>query len=413
MKTPYLKWLFAIVFLISPWIGVHAQDRPAPEQHNFVITEGKVTITQVFCIPEQCEEQQGTFSGSFTATLNGDQIALSNIAVKSDVPFTLPADPHTDRDGAVYDANFSFDGRVLILEGIINSSAFDGPIVNYSLVAEIDVVSPIGFDQNGYFLARQDFRKCAAPLCGGIFVKHVNHKRLQCPDGRFRSECYIGTPDWSKIGFNPFTAVPSEDFNTSLLLKGTTDYSVELGRFWAEKAFYPAGTRAPTGTFFAAENNGIVCITSPCFSFDQYTLNSKKPVAKISDLDLTQTGASEEEIASAYAIMAEGEPVLIAGVNRKVRQLAGVGVKLVASQFYLPVKGVQPGECKEGYKPGVNGCATANGCVFPLLELAVYGGARPDDGVEAPSAPISYECVDACEEPAVPVSNGYCALFLP
>lgn len=413
MRIIYSKWLFILIVTLAPWAGLNAQQGSDPNLYDFSITEGKATITQVFCIPGQCEEQQGEFTGTFKASFSNDQIALSDINTKSELDFTLPEDPHTDRNGSVYDARYYFDGQVLVLEGSIDSSAFDGPIIHYSLTAEVTDSVPVGFDQDGYFLARQDFRKCAAPLCGGIFVKQVNHKRLRCPDGRFRNECYVGTPDWSKLGVNPFGALPEPGFDSEVLLKGTIDYTIELGGFTAEKAYFAAGTREPSGTFYGVENNGIVCITSPCFSFDQYTLNSKKEVGRISDLDLTRTGASEKEITLAYELMAEGETVLMAGVNRRVRQFAGIGVKLVVSQFYLPIKADLPNECEDGYKMTENGCATANGCVYPLLELATYGGVRPDERIIAPSEPISYECVATCEEPAQPVSNGYCALYLP
>lgn len=408
MKITCLKWLIAVTVICLPWFGANALLPADPSLYSFVITQGKVTITPVFCIPEQCQEQSGEFAGTFNATINGDQIRLSDIQMKSELDFVLPEDPQTDRNGAVYDARFYFSGTELVLEGVINSSAFDGPIVTYSLTAQLSVKPPVGFDQNGYYLARQDFRKCASPMCGGIYVKHVNKRVMRCPNGRSSNECYIGTPDWSKLGFYPFANLPSTD--SAILLKGVVDRSVEFGRFTAEAAFSPAGKKAPTGTFYGVENNGIMCITSPCFSFDQYTLNSKNPVGKISNLDLTRSGASEKDMETAYALMAEGDTVLIAGVNRRERQMAGVGIKLVASQFYLPIRAEDPKVCEDGYKPAEKGCVTANGCTYPQLELAAYSGVRPIEG-EDPM--ISYSCVDTCDLPGVLVSNGYCNLYLP
>lgn len=410
MKITCMKWLLTALVACLPWFGAQALLPEISGTYSFVITQGKVTITPVFCIPEQCQEQSGEFAGTFNATLTGDQIRLSDIQMKSELDFTLPEDPQTDRNGAVYDARFYFNGTELVLEGLINSSAFDGPIVNYSLTALVSVKPPVSFDQNGYYLARQDFRKCASPMCGGIYVKHVNNRVMRCPNGRASSECYIGTPDWSKLGFNPFGAVELPGMNSQIMLKGKVDYSIDFGGFAAESAFAPAGKKSPTGTFYGVENNGIVCITSPCFSFDQYTLNSKNRVNKISDLDLTRTGASEKAIQTAYELMAEGETVLIAGVNQRVRQMAGVGIKLLASQFYLPIKAEDPKACEDGYKPGEKGCVTANGCLYPQLELAAYGGAQP---IEGEDPVISYSCVDTCDFPGVLVINGYCNLYLP
>jgi hypothetical protein len=408
MKITCMKWLLAALVFGMPWFGANALLPADPALYSFTITQGKVTITPVFCIPELCQEQSGEFTGTFNAAIRGDQIRLSEIQMKSELDFTLPEDPQTDRNGAVYDAKFYFNGTELVLEGIINSSAFDGPIVNYSLTAQLSVKPPVGFDQNGYYLARQDFRKCAAPMCGGIYVKHVNNRVMRCPNGRASTECYIGTPDWSKLGFYPFANLPSID--SAIVLKGVIDHKVRLGRFVAESAFSPAGKKSPSGTFYGVENNGIVCITSPCFSFDQYTLNSKTRVSKISDLDLTRAGASEEDMQTAYALMAEGETVLIAGVNQRARQMAGVGIKLLASQFYLPIKAEIPKACEDGYKPTDKGCMTANGCVYPQLELAAYSGVRP---IEGEDPVINYSCVHTCDLPGVLVSNGYCNLYLP
>lgn len=408
MKKIHMKWLFALLVVCVPWLSAHALIAPptAEGTYSFSITQGKVTVTPVFCIPEQCQEQSGAVAGTFDATIKGDQIRLSNIQVKSEVDFTLPEDPQTDRNGAVYDARFYFNGQELVLEGLIDSSAFDGPIVQYSLVAQVTGKPVAEFDPNGYYLARPDYRKCAAPMCGGIYVKQVNHRILRCPNGRASSECYIGTLDWQKIGVYPFASLSTTD--NPILLKGTIDSSERYGRFVAEGAFAPAGKKAPSGTFYGVENNGIVCITSPCFSFNQYTLNSNR-AGKISDLDLTRTGASEADIQAAYALMAESEPVLIAGVNQRVRQLAGTGIRLAASQFYLPIKATVPEECEEGYKPTERGCFTANGCEHPYLELATFPGVKPEDGRVAPT----YSCVKSCDPPAELVSNGYCNLYLP
>lgn len=398
----------AFLLLFSPLSFVHALIAP-PESSQFEITQGKVSIKAVFCIPELCEERSGELTGTFDATFLGKQIQLSNINVKSELEeFALPEEPHTDANGSVYDAQYRFDGKTLVLEGLIDSSAFDGPIVRYSLTAVVAGSVDVGFDPNGYYLARQDYRKCAAPLCGGIFIKPVNNGRLICHDGRVSSECYIGTPDWSKLGFNPFAELNSSNLNGQLLLQGEVDYSVELGRFLARDALAPTGKARTKGTYFGVENNGLMCISSPCFSFDEYTLNSKR-VQKISDINLTRTGASEKDIQKAYELMAERNTVVIVGHNQRYRGFSGIGVRLVATQFYLPVHPVSISDCPKAYAPGELGCETRNGCLYPLLEQIIIGG-FPTDRIIAPP---TFECVTHCEKPAVQVSEGYCTLSLP
>lgn len=398
-----MRWTVVLAWLLLPLNMAAAQEDIRPALYHFEITQGKVSIQPVFCVPELCQTQEGEFFGTFDAVFMNDRIFLSNIVMKSDVDFVLPEDPYTDVNGAIYDAQHYFDGQTLMLEGTINSSAFDGPIVQYSLTAEI-ASAEIGFDPTGFYLARPDYRKCASPMCGGIFINPVNRSRMECPDGSISNECYVGTVDWGKIGFNPFSETDSDQ----LLLQGSVENDIRFGLFTAINAFSAAGKTRLKGKFYGVENNGILCISSPCFSFDEYLLNSKRS-QPISDIDFSRTGASEKAIDQAYRLMAEGEAVIFVGENRRYRGFSGIGLRLVASQFFLPIKaGVR--DCPAGYTPGELGCETRNGCLYPLLEQTVYGGARPIDEALLPPA---FECVTHCEEPAMPAGDGYCVLYLP
>ena len=199
-------WTAAVLAFGLSFSPANAQPPPpSSEIQHFDITEGKVTVQPVFC-RRPCEAQSGEFTGSFDAVFARDRILLSNIVLKSEVDFKLPEDPYTGVGGAVHHAKHYFDGRTLVLEGSVDQSAFDGPIVTYSLIAEV-AEEAAGFDPHGYYLARQDYRKCSAPLCGGIYLKAINGKALQCLNGSRQRECYIGTPDWSKLGFNPLAKV--------------------------------------------------------------------------------------------------------------------------------------------------------------------------------------------------------------
>ncbi|MBC6906955.1 hypothetical protein DWB84_16020 [Saccharophagus sp. K07] len=363
-----MKWVAVFLLLFTPFGLTHALI-VAPDQQSFEITQGKVSIKPVFCIPERCQERSGELTGTFDATFLGDEIRLSNINVKSELEeFKLPEDPHTDVNGAVYDARYKFDGEILVLEGVIDSSAFDGPLVRYSLTAKVRNSLAVGFDPHGFYLAHQDYRRCAAPHCGGIFIKAVNDARLICHDGRASKECYIGTPDWRKLGFNPFAVTNSEQ----LLLQGDVDYTVELGRFVARAALAPAGNDNRKGSYFGVENNGLMCISSPCFSFDEYLLNSDKAQA-ISDVDLSRTGASEKDIQRAFELMAEKEAVIIVGRNQRYKGFSGTGVRLLATQFYLPVDANAAENCPKGYISSELGCETPRGCPFPLQEKVTTG----------------------------------------
>lgn len=192
------------------------------------------------------------------------------------------------------------------------------------------------FNPQGYYSFRPDLRKCVSPLCGGIFVKAVNRVLTRCVDGSLQAECYVATVSNKQ----------NLDIGAAALLHGRIKAKIyegfgNLGVFELKSAFSPATAAVGAGSFVGLENNGIVCITTPCFSVDQYLLNKTK-LRVISGIDFTEVGASKELIAKAYAIMADGGVLLASGVNKQVAEVAGTGISFVANQFYLPIEpGVQ------------------------------------------------------------------------
>lgn len=218
---------------------------------------------------------------------------------------------------------------LLMLFGVATTSnAKDTALINPFDPLPLPLLSG-DFEQYGYYTFRQDFRKCASPMCGGIFVKSVNHKVTRCADGSFRTECYLGTVDnRSNI---PLKQVA--------LLRGFIRPTVfgGFGSFVLKSAFKPASLQPGQGQFVGLENNGLFCITSPCFSYNQYVLNSDVNRV-ISGLDLQAVKANEKVLQLAWDRLANGQVLIAAGYNKKVRELAGVGITFVANQVYLPIK---------------------------------------------------------------------------
>lgn len=184
----------------------------------------------------------------------------------------------------------------------------------------------------GFYTFRPDLRKCVSPLCGGIFVKAVNRKLTRCSDGQFQAECYVAS----------LTNRHAIGWTEAALLQGrikAKDYPGfgNLGAFVLAAAYRPATPSAGTGRFVGLENNGIVCITTPCFSTDQYWLNRNK-TKEVSGIDLSQVEASDGDLAEAIAIMAEGRVLLASGKNQQIQEQQGVGIAFIANQIYLPIK---------------------------------------------------------------------------
>jgi hypothetical protein len=185
-----------------------------------------------------------------------------------------------------------------------------------------------GFNTNGYFTFRRDLRRCPSPYCSGLFIKAVNRKVTRCADGSWLSECYVANVINSK----------GIDISHAALLKGAiiSNYISGFGAFDLKSAYRSASDKPGQGIFVGLENNGLVCITSPCFSYDQYVLNSNK-LRYISGIDLKNSGASAKAIDTATSILANGGVLLAAGINKQVQEFAGLGITFVANQMYFPI----------------------------------------------------------------------------
>ena len=200
------------------------------------------------------------------------------------------------------------------------------------------------FPQWGYYTVRRDFRKCISPICGGFFIKQNNLKATPCADGVFRNECYVSSIDWSSLNVESDQLAKIQSQTSSrLILRGNLvpekfDGFGEFGKLKVKEAFL-AVTNAPAkGTFVGLRDNGIVCVTTPCFSTDRLVLNKPKS-STVSSFDLSQVGATAEQIEIAEkAIFNQG--LIAAGRTKKtgdVDAISGGGVNFVATQFYLQV----------------------------------------------------------------------------
>lgn len=219
---------------------------------------------------------------------------------------------------------------------------------------------PIGAqaaDQNSvYYSVRPDFRRCVSPLCGGVFVQRVNQIGTRCADGRVQRECYVAEVDLSalKLSDDDAGTVQSKIKTGGVLLKGRLrnkafgDFGT-LGEFVAAEVWEAANDATPTGTFFRALDKNLVCITSPCLSFQIEKLNGRSQ-RDVAGVDLGPVGASDAQLQAAYVQMKEPEGILVAGSDDgTVSGPGGTAPTLIASQFYLPVRAdIAPQSCYVG-----------------------------------------------------------------
>ncbi|MBH8561420.1 hypothetical protein I8748_04370 [Nostoc sp. CENA67] len=200
------------------------------------------------------------------------------------------------------------------------------------------------FPQWGYYTVRRDFRKCISPICGGYFIKQVNLKATPCIDGVFREECYVSAIDWSSLKVAPDElAKIQNDDGSRVILRGSivpVEFPGfgEFGNLRVKEAFIAATDTPAKGTFVGLKNNGIVCITTPCFSTDKLVLNKPK-ISQVSSIDLSLTGATPEQIEAATREIF-GKGLITVGKTEVVNNLDPTkrDTKFVATQFYLRVE---------------------------------------------------------------------------
>ena len=201
-------------------------------------------------------------------------------------------------------------------------------------VAESSAKLRITLTEPEYFAAVRDMRRCASPLCGGFFVRAVNRASTRCADGTIAERCYVAELDLSVFGEEP----PALGWET--VLRGRIESKFfpvfgNLGEFVATEAYSSATRALGTGVHFRLADNGIRCITTPCFSISAELLNTSLQL-RLSNLDLSPVNADPEALQGAVEALTDGN-LVASGRLRLQRGMGGMGLELVSSQFYLPL----------------------------------------------------------------------------
>ncbi len=199
-------------------------------------------------------------------------------------------------------------------------------------------------ESSTYFRLQADLRLCPSPLCGGAFASRVNQALTQCADGSARTQCYVSEVDYSHLGLSGdrLTSFQAAALAGRALLRGVIlpgpsfGNSGPLGKLAVSEGWLAATNTAPEGPFFRVRDNGLRCITTPCFSIHEHRLNTLQH-RDISSVDLSRKGASAAKVEAGLAAI-NAASLLVAGINLLGETgPAGKGVELVASQFYLRV----------------------------------------------------------------------------
>ena len=197
----------------------------------------------------------------------------------------------------------------------------------------------------GFFTVRPDYRKCISPLCGGYWISLVNRRKTPCIDGTARKECYVASINWNPVDLTPeeIQLVDQLIAEGRILLQGkvvkrTWEGFGVLGELRVTRVLVSASDKKPVGDFVQLKENGIECVTVPCFNINEAHLNRKGFRLTVSRVDLLNVNASQEDIDEALESM-EDDGLFAVGSN-KPDPFPGPGengVRFDVSNFYLPL----------------------------------------------------------------------------
>lgn len=213
-------------------------------------------------------------------------------------------------------------------------------------------------ESSTYYALRHDFRRCAWPFCGGYWVREVNHDETTCADGTTASECYVTDLDLSALGLNERDRGELRGGIATALVRGEPGFATVEGRSIAvlnvSEAWRPLVEGEPVGDFFKIADNGIRCITTPCYTQEAAFLNHPWWFT-LERLDVRGVGATDEQLAAAWEALGN-EGLLVAGWARAVFLRHDVRLRIRAEQIYLPVRPSPAAPCDAQDARGVGMC---------------------------------------------------------
>ena len=278
-------------------------------------------------------------------------------------------------------------GTVAVITLILAITVPRGDV--YHTVTKTDDVSPASSapaepppDRSAYFTIRKDVRRCAAPMCGGYFVRRANNQRMKCSNRRDALDCYVAEIDW-----NGNTKVePNRALLRGEIVGGVKSRAGKFDRLRVLESWQGAGKNV-TSEFYRVRDLRINCITHPCMTHHEARLNSTFE-RDIAGVDLNKAGAPDAIIQEAVQAMRSQEGILVSGSHRRETGPAGTAEALVASQIYLRAMG-QTASTKPCIKTGCSGQVCSDQDVVTTCEYRT-----------------EYECYKkaACERQA----NGEC-----
>jgi hypothetical protein len=177
-----------------------------------------------------------------------------------------------------------------------------------------------------YYLIRTDAN-------GASFVKRANFASTTCADGTAAAECSVPGVDYSpaQLDQNDMSLLAGRP----MIVRGSlSSTGLSAREVWVAAVGTAGDDYAPvSGTIYRVKDNGVRCVTAPCPSDRETKLNGTT-TKDVAGVDLTRTGASDEQINDAYLAIASADGVFVDGSNVA---LSGKYQQLVATNFFTRV----------------------------------------------------------------------------
>ena len=185
-------------------------------------------------------------------------------------------------------------------------------------------------------------------------MRLVNRKVTPCGGGAIaRSECYIANVDLSRMPISEQArgnlaglVASGRALARGTIVTGRVDGFPELATLLVSEV-WPASSspRTPEGHFRLLGDNGVRCVTTPCFSIHAAVVNFGSHV-NVSRVDLSGTGVPLPE-KRCFSVHIGTDRLIAAGRIRPDPSAgpAGTGRVFIATQFYIRRNLVQPPHC--------------------------------------------------------------------
>src|SRR4030095_3898414 len=177
------------------------------------------------------------------------------------------------------------------------------------LLASVSLSFPDSLNSTStYYTVRPDLRRCAAPLCGGFFIKRVNQSLARCADGRMKTECYVAEIEWNdQPQVEPRRALLRGDLTSKRF-----NAAGKLGILRVTESWQSASEKQPVGIFYRARDLVVRCIAAPCKTHHEAKLNSTMG-RDVAGVDLSPAGANDDLISQTNPAMTASEGFLLPG----------------------------------------------------------------------------------------------------